>query len=188
MVAVGLRSPAGPFISSLLAGQDARATYYRESRSIMVAEPPTPGHRDHRRLGEVQFEVYGKLKNEDTCERRGKLDETRLPSVTSGVNPGCIQAETVFGAVRRQGNPDGLLTAGVFGKPKLGRRRGSALGSGVDAATGAPAGGVDDDNEYCAARRGDDGLRRRRGACDGHGLNDMVVSVGPRQRRATSGS
>ena len=150
-----------PFISSLLAGQDARATYYRESRSIMVAETNpnhtamiTGAYADRSGIPGNSFAVYGKLKNEDTCERTGKLDETRLPSVTSGVNPGCIQAETVFGAVRRQGNPDGLVTAGVFGKPKLGRLfAGGSRGREHDAdhlwAPCADDKGKDDD-DYCA--------------------------------------
>ena len=134
----GDRVDAGraPFISSLLAGQDARATYYRESRSIMVAETNpnhtamiTGAYADRSGIPGNSFAVYGKLDNEDTCKRSGRLDETRLPTVTSGVNPGCIQAETVFGAVRRQGNPDGLVTAGVFGKPKLGRLFAGGSGS-----------------------------------------------------------
>ena len=74
--------------------------------------------------------------------------------MTSGVNPGCIQAETVFGAVRRQGNPDGLVTAGVFGKPKLGRLfAGGSGGREHDAdylwAPCADDKGKDDD-DYCA--------------------------------------
>ena len=159
----GDRVDAGraPFISSLLAGQDARATYYRESRSIMVAETNpnhtamiTGAYADRSGIPGNSFAVYGKLDNEDTCKRSGRLDETRLPTVTSGVNPGCIQAETVFGAVRRQGNPDGLVTAGVFGKPKLGRLFAGGSGKREHDADYLWAPCADDkgkdDDDYCA--------------------------------------
>ncbi len=159
----GDRVDAGraPFISSLLAGQDARATYYRESRSIMVAET-NPNHTamitgaygNRSGIPGNSFALYSKLANENTCRRTGKVDLTRAPSITSGANAGCIEAETVFGAIRRQGNPDGLVTAGVFGKPKLGRLfAGGSRGREHDAdhlwAPCADDKGKDDD-DYCA--------------------------------------
>lgn len=126
----GDRVDAGkaPYISSLLAGNGARSTYFRESRSIMVAET-NPNHTamitgaygDRSGIPGNEFALYSKLRNEDTCQRAGKVDESEPPSKTSGANPSCVVAQTVFEAVRRQGNPDGLITAGVFGKPKLGR-------------------------------------------------------------------
>ena len=54
-------------------------------------------------------------------------------------------AETLFEAVKRQGNPDGLLTAAIFGKPKLGR---IFQDSGVDHLWAPCASGADDDS-YC---------------------------------------
>ena len=75
----GDRVDAGraPFISSLLAGQDARATYYRESRSIMVAETNpnhtamiTGAYADRSGIPGNSFAVYSKLANEDTCRRK----------------------------------------------------------------------------------------------------------------------
>ena len=110
----GDRIDAGraPFISSLLAGQDARATYYRESRSIMVAETNpnhtamiTGAYADRSGIPGNSFAVYGKLNNEDTCRRSGQAGRDQAALVTSGVNPGCIQAQTVFGAVRRRATP-----------------------------------------------------------------------------------
>ena len=68
-----------------------------------------------------KFALYAPLENEDSCQATGPVDETKPPSVTSGENANCPLAETVFEAIKRQGNPDGLLTAGIFGKPKLGR-------------------------------------------------------------------
>jgi hypothetical protein len=138
-----------PFISSLLA---ERATYYRESRSVMIAET-NPNHLammsgaygDASGLPGNKFAIYAPLENEDSCRATGPADETRLPSVTSGENANCPLAETVFEAIKRQGNPDGLLTAGIFGKPKLGR---IFAGGAVDHLW-APCSSGPDDDSYC---------------------------------------
>jgi hypothetical protein len=138
-----------PFIGSLLGGH---ATYYRESRSIMIAET-NPNHvammsgayGDTSGLPGNNFALYSPLANEDTCEATGPVDETKRPTVTSGESGTCRVAETLFAAIRRQGNPDGLLTAAIFGKPKLGR---IFSGSGVDHLW-APCSSGSDDDSYC---------------------------------------
>ena len=138
-----------PFISSLLA---ERATYYRESRSVMIAETNpnhvammTGAYADASGLPGNAFALYAPLASEDSCQSTGPVDETKLPSVTSGESSGCLLAETVFGAIRRQGNPDGLLTAAILGKPKLGR---IFAGGDVDHLWAPCSSGADDDS-YC---------------------------------------
>jgi hypothetical protein len=137
------------FISSLLA---QRATYYRESRSVMIAET-NPNHvammtgaygRASGLPGNA-FALYAPLESEDSCRATGPADETRLPTVTSGENANCLQAETVFEAIKRQGNPERLVTAAIFGKPKLGRIFASAT---VDHLW-APCSSGPDDDSYC---------------------------------------
>ena len=91
------------------------------------------------------FALYAPLASEDSCQATGPTDETKLPSVTSGESSGCLLAETVFGAIRRQGNPDGLLTAAILGKPKLGR---IFAGGDVDHLWAPCSSGADDDS-YC---------------------------------------
>jgi phosphonoacetate hydrolase len=138
-----------PFISSLL---DERATYYRESRSVMIAETNpnhlammTGAYGDASGLPGNKFAIYAPLANEDSCQTTGPADESKPPTVTSGENPSCPLAETVFAAIKGQGNPDGLLTAAVFGKPKLGR---IFAASGVDHLWAPCSSGADDDS-YC---------------------------------------
>ena len=157
----GDRVDAGkaPFISSMLAGQGARSTYYRESRSVMIAET-NPNHSamvtgaygDSSGIPGNSFALYAPTENEDSCALTGPVDETKAPTVTSGENSNCLQAQTVFEAVKRQGNPDGLLTAGVFGKPKLGRifagRKLDGRTPDADYITAPCSSGADDD-DYC---------------------------------------
>ena len=75
-----------------------------------------------------------------------------MPTETSGESSGCPEAELVFEAIGRQGNPDDLSTAGVFGKPKLGR---IFAGRNLDPARTdldylwAPCAGGADDDDYC---------------------------------------
>ena len=138
-----------PFISSLLA---EHATYYRESRSIMIAET-NPNHMammsgaygNASGIPGNAFALYAPLASDSTCQATGPTDESKPPTETSGESPTCRAAETVFEAIRRQGNPDGLLTAAVFGKPKLGRIFQNA---GVDHLWAPCASGADDDS-YC---------------------------------------
>jgi predicted AlkP superfamily pyrophosphatase or phosphodiesterase len=138
-----------PFISSLLA---EHATYYQESRSIMIAET-NPNHTAMMTgaYGNASgfpgnaFALYSPLANGSSCQATGPADESKPPTVTSGESPTCRVAETVFEAIRREGNPDGLLTAAIFGKPKLGR---IFQNSGVDHLWAPCASGSDDDS-YC---------------------------------------
>jgi hypothetical protein len=117
-----------PFVASLLSGRAGSATLYRRSRSVMVAETNpnhvamvTGAYGARSGVPANAFALYAPLADGDSCRRTGPVDATRLPTRTSGQHPDCLRAETVFQAIRRQGNPDGLVTAGVFGKPKLGR-------------------------------------------------------------------
>ena len=138
-----------PFISSLLA---ERATYYRESRSVMIAETNpnhlammTGAYGDASGIPGNKFALYAPLENEDSCQATGPVDETQPPTVTSGENANCPLAETVFEAIKRQGNPDGLLTAAIFGKPKLGR----IFADGSVDHLWAPCSSGADDDSYC---------------------------------------
>lgn len=145
-----------PFISSLLA---ANGTYYRESRSVLPSETNpnhtammTGSYSGNSGIAGNVFAIYAPLENDDSCKATGPVDETKMPSATSGENANCPQAEMVFASIKRQGNPDGLLTAGVFGKPKLGRL---FAGRTLDPSRRdvdylwAPCSSGDDDDEYC---------------------------------------
>jgi predicted AlkP superfamily pyrophosphatase or phosphodiesterase len=117
-----------PFISSLLAGEDANGTYFPRSSSVMPAET-NPNHTammsgaypGSSGIAANAFALYAPLESEDSCATTGPLDLSALPNETSGENANCPTAELVFESIRRQGNPGELLTAGIFGKPKLGR-------------------------------------------------------------------
>jgi hypothetical protein len=148
-----------PFISSLLAGQGARSTYFEESRAIM----PSVTNANHVAMmtgsyaGDSgnpgnEFALYSPLENGDSCVATGPENTRAQPTVTSGESRSCPQAEMVFEAIKRQGNPRGLVTAGVFGKPKLGR---IFAGQNVDPDRRdvdylwAPCASGSDDDEYC---------------------------------------
>ncbi|MBA2505809.1 MAG: alkaline phosphatase family protein, partial [Thermoleophilaceae bacterium] len=101
-------------------------TYFKESRASIVAETnpnhvsmATGAYIDKSGVAGNAFAIYQPLKA-NSCEGTGAADEAKPPTETSGEGASCLLAETVFQAVKRQGNPDGLVTAGVFGKPKLG--------------------------------------------------------------------
>ena len=125
----GDRVDAGgaPFVKSMLEGKEgAAATYYRESRSTMIAET-NPNHTSMATgayggssgIPGNAFAVYGEPPNEDGCPTSG-IDESKPPVTTSGEDPSCVQAETLFQALDRQDGA-GITTAAIFGKPKLGR-------------------------------------------------------------------
>lgn len=151
-----------PFISSLLAGQGgARATDFPQSRAVMLAET-NPNHvammsgayGGQSGIPGNAFALYQPLRNDDTCEAAGPLDTSKAPSVTSGESASCPVAQLLFEALRRQGNPDGLLTAAIFGKPKLGRifatRRADGRARDVDHLWAPCSSGADDD-DYCGS-------------------------------------
>lgn len=153
------RLTLAPNLSALTAGQGARTTYYRESRSVMIAET-NPNHTamvtgaygNASGIPGNAFAIYAPLENEDSCVATGPIDESKPPSATSGEHPSCPQAQTVFEAVKRQGNPDKLFTAAIFGKPKLGRifagKRFDNRARDTDYLWAPCASGGDDD-EYC---------------------------------------
>lgn len=184
-----------PYISSLLAGRDARSTYYRESRSIMISET-NPNHTammtgaygSSSGIPGNAFGLYAPLENEDSCRATGPVDETKKPTETSGENANCPQAQMVFEAIKRQGNPDGVTTAAIFGKPKLGRifagRKADGRTRDVDHLW-APCTSGSDDDEYCG--------RVPLNPVNGYALDDRTVmnevirsmnaGVGPRHER-----
>jgi hypothetical protein len=148
-----------PFISSLLAGEGAKATYFAESRSVM----PTVTNANHTAMmtgayaGDSgipgnEFALYSPLENGDSCAATGPEDTRKLPTTTSGENRNCPQAEMLFEAIERQAGADGPVTAGIFGKPKLGR---IFAGQNVDPARRdidylwAPCASGPDDDDYC---------------------------------------
>jgi hypothetical protein len=121
-----------PFVSSLING-GANVQYYQESRAVMVAET-NPNHTammtgrytQNSGIAGNAFAIYAPLEGEedneaDSCVRSGPRDPRSLPTETSGEHPSCVQGETVFEAIKKQGNPDELTTAAVMGKAKLGR-------------------------------------------------------------------
>ncbi len=117
-----------PFIASLLRGNGARSTYYQESRSVMVAETNpnhaammTGAYSDTSGIAGNGFALYSPLRNDAGCDAVGAFDESKTPVRSKGESADCVLAQTVFEAIKRQGNPDRLITAAVFGKIKLGR-------------------------------------------------------------------
>lgn len=157
----GDRVEAGgaPFISSLLAGEAGNATYFPQSSSVIPAET-NPNHvammsgayPGRSGIPANTFALYAPLADEDSCATTGPFDFSALPSETSGESRTCPQAELVFEAIGRQGNPDHLATAGVFGKPKLGR---IFAGQNLDPSRPdidylwAPCASGPDDDAYC---------------------------------------
>lgn len=134
---------AAPNLSALLAGQGARATLFQESRSIFVAETnpnhtamATGAYGDTSGIPGNEFALYGQPVAEpeepslgadtgvpagDSCVIPGGPDETKPPVTTSGESAGCLTAETFFQTVEARADRDELVTAGIFGKPKLAR-------------------------------------------------------------------
>ncbi len=116
-----------PYLSRLLAGgEGARSTYYRESRSIMVAETnpnhaamATGAYADRSGIPGNAFAIQGQTENDDSCAPAPAAGGG--VTVVSGENANCLQAETFFQAAERQRDSGDITTAGVFGKPKLGR-------------------------------------------------------------------
>jgi hypothetical protein len=145
-----------PFIKSLIDGgvDGASATYYKESRSTMVAET-NPNHTSMATgayggssgIPGNSFAVYGQSDG-DTCP--AAVDESKPPTVTDGQSPSCVDAQTLFESLDRQAGGD-ITTAGIFGKPKLGRifagtRPDSRLWADY---LWAPCEGSDDPTPYC---------------------------------------
>ena len=115
-----------PFLASLTRGeQGARATYYKQSRGIMVSETnpnhtamATGAYGKSSGISGNSFAVYDQAAKA-SCPMEGGSMEPGRPMVTSGQSATCLQAETFFAAMKRL-SPE-TVTAGIFGKPKLGR-------------------------------------------------------------------
>ena len=150
-----------PFISSLLSGQGANATYFPESRSVMPSVTNTNhtammtgAYAGDSGIAGNEFALYAPLENGDSCAATGERNRRALPTTTSGENLNCPQAAMVYEAIKRQGNPDDLATAGIFGKPKLGR---IFAGRNVNRSRRdadylwAPCASGPDDDEYCGS-------------------------------------
>lgn len=109
-----------PFLSRLLAGAEgARSTYYRESRSIMVAETnnnhaamATGAYADRSGIPGNSFAIQGQTESEDSCAPASAAGGG--VTVVSGENANCLQAETLFQAAQRQRDPGDITTAGTF--------------------------------------------------------------------------
>jgi hypothetical protein len=118
-------SGGAPFIKSMLEGREgAAATYFRESRSTMIAETnpnhvsmATGAYGDRSGIPGNAFAVYGDASA--GCPPAAG-PQTGKPAQTSGEDPSCLDAQTVFESLERQGG-DSVTTSGIFGKPKLGR-------------------------------------------------------------------
>jgi hypothetical protein len=118
-----------PFVSSLLEGQGAEATYYPGSRSIM----PSVTNTNHQAMMSGAFArgsgvaanayaIYAPLPDEDSCATTGPFDLTTSPTPTTGESFTCPRAEFTFEAIKRQSDRRGRpTTAVVFGKPQPGR-------------------------------------------------------------------
>jgi hypothetical protein len=150
-----------PYISSLLDGTNGNGTYFPNSSSVIPAET-NPNHTammsgaypGRSGIAANAFALYAPLESEDSCLPSGPEDFGVLPTETSGESASCPQAELLFESIRRQGNPDELATAGVFGKPKLGR---IFAGSNYDPSRRdldylwAPCASGADDDDYCGS-------------------------------------
>jgi predicted AlkP superfamily pyrophosphatase or phosphodiesterase len=155
-----IEAGAAPFISSLLSGEGASAAYFPGSRSVVPTET-NPNHvammsgayPGASGIPSNTFAIYAPLADEDGCARAGPFDLRTLPTETSGESRTCPKAEMTFAAIKRQGNPDELATAAVFGKPKLGRLFSQATiaprRTDVDYLWAPCSSGAEDDS-YCA--------------------------------------
>ena len=124
-----------PFLARLVRGEEGgNASYYRESRGIVVSETnpnhvamATGAYTKSSGISGNAFAVYDAASKRDCPADGGSLDPItqREPpaagtaQVTSGEAATCLRAETFFAALKRLA-PD-VVTAGIFGKPKLAR-------------------------------------------------------------------
>lgn len=150
---------AAPYLSSMLAGAGANATYFEESRSVLPAET-NPNHTammsgaypGQSGIAANAFALYAPLDNADACVRTGPFDYTAAPTETSGESASCPRAQFTFEAIKRQTGRARPATAAIMGKPKLGR---IFAGRNVDPGRldvdhlWAPCGAGADDDEYC---------------------------------------
>ena len=166
-----------PFIASLLAGNGGQANYYRESRSVMLTETNpnhvammTGAYAESSGIPGNGFALYAPLQP-NSCVPDGAIDETKAPTPTSGEDASCLLAQTVFEAVKQQGNPDDLVTAALLGKPKLGAifagRHANGKQLDADYLWAPCSGSLERDDEYCKSVQTNPGT--------GYAVNDEVV-------------
>ena len=156
-----------PFIGSLLRGRGgARSTYWPESRAVMIAETnpnhaamATGAYPGRSGIPGNSFAIYNRSADDDACTTSGSAagadpdaDDGQGPKVVSGESADCLVAETLFQAIDRQPNPASITTAGIFGKPKLGRIFAGRRPDGRLWADylWAPCEEPGDDTDYCA--------------------------------------
>jgi hypothetical protein len=167
-----------PFVSSLLSQDGGRATYYQESRSVIIAETNpnhvammTGAYIDRSGAAGNGYGVYAPVK-ENTCVPTGPGDPSKPPTLTSGEDSSCLLAESVFESIKRQGNPDRLLTAAILGKPKLGAifagKNANPKQRDVDHLWSPCSSSLEGDEEYC-----DDEVERN--PATGYAVDDAVV-------------
>jgi predicted AlkP superfamily pyrophosphatase or phosphodiesterase len=125
-----------PFLARLVRGEEGgQATYYRESRGIMVSETnpnhvamATGAYGERSGIPGNTFAVHDAAGQRGCPADGGSVDPfsegDEDPTVgeavvTSGEAASCLLAETFFTALERRA-PD-VVTAGLFGKPKLAR-------------------------------------------------------------------
>ena len=151
----------------------------RESRSIMIHRDEPEPHSEAMMTGaygnssglprERVRALLTSSRTESSCHATGPADESKPPTVTSGESPTCRVAETVFEAIRRQGNP----------RTACSQRRSSASPSSAGSSPpqrtsttcGRRARRARDDDSYCGNVPTEPGhrLRGRRQDRDGRG-------------------
>ena len=183
-----------PFLASLLRGEGARATDFLESRAIMTADTnpnhvamATGAYGSASGIPGNGFAVYAPLEGEedneaDTCVAAGPKDFTQLPTYTGGEHFSCLEAETVFEAILRQGDPDALVTAGIFGKTKLGRifagRHFDGRRRDLDYVWApCPPGATEDELEYCDPTVPVDPATRDRTVSDTFAMDETIKTI-----------
>jgi predicted AlkP superfamily pyrophosphatase or phosphodiesterase len=142
-----------PNLTRLLSGRGANTTRYDQSRSIMPAQTNpnhvamlTGAYAGDSGILANRFALYAPLAGPESCRPTGPMNFAALPTVTTGETAQCLRAQTVFGAIKAQGNPDRLRTSAVFGKPKLAR---IFFGTGVDMLWAPCTRGPSGDRSYC---------------------------------------
>lgn len=183
-----------PFLVSLLRGEGARATDFLQSRAIMSADTnpnhvamATGAYGSSSGIPGNGFAVYAPLEGEEdneaeNCVTTGPKDFTQLPTYTGGEHFSCVEAETVFEAILRQGDPDGLVTAGIFGKAKLGR---IFAGTGFDGQrrdldhlwAPCPPDASDEEREYCDPGVPVDPATRDRTLSDTFAMDETIRTI-----------
>ncbi|MFM9022711.1 MAG: alkaline phosphatase family protein [Solirubrobacterales bacterium] len=143
-----------PFFRSLVR---QRGTYYKESRSIMVAET-NPNHTAmltgaYGGKSGIPGNAYALYAAAGESSVNGcPVNGTGPGPHEALLDPACVRAQTIFQATAGASSGEPITTAGIFGKPKLGtlyaaRRNGGAYAADYLWAPCPPSGKRPD---YCA--------------------------------------